>query len=263
MTVTPVKPTLDTKTRETNDAREDDHWDRLEDLIGRAGLSLREVLLDYAAFVRRRDLPRLLCRYELFKKIEHLPGSIVELGVFRGSGLFTWGNLLETFCPGDRTRMVYGFDHFQGYKDLTSEDGAAGAWIDKTIGRMVSDGDFIRELIDIHTADNLLPGVERCRIIDGDIMETVPDFSASNMGVRLSMLYFDIGPYEPTACALEHLYPLVLPGGLVVFNSYGMPPWQGEADAIENYFKPLGGVPEMQKFPISAVPHAYFVKERS
>jgi hypothetical protein len=255
-------PALDAETRDTYDTRDADHWDKLQDLVDRAGLSLKDILLDYAAFVRRRDLPRLLCRYELFKKIEHLPGSIAELGVFRGSGLFTWANLLETFCPGDRTRMVYGFDHFQGYKDLTAEDRDAGAWIDKTIGRMVSDGDFMRELIELHTADNLLPGVERCRVIDGEITETVPDFAANNRGVRLSMLYFDIGPFEPTACALEHLYPLVLPGGVVAFNSYGMPPWQGEADAIENYFKPLGGVPAMQKFPISAVPHAYFIKGR-
>ncbi|MBG54129.1 MAG: class I SAM-dependent methyltransferase [Alphaproteobacteria bacterium] len=253
-------PKLDTETRAGYDRRDSDHWTKLEDLISRSGLSLKDVLLDYAAFIRRRDLPRLLCRYELFKKIEHLPGSIAELGVFRGSGLFTWGNLLETFCPGDRTRMVYGFDHFQGYKNLTKEDGSAAAWIDNTIGRMVSDGDFLKELIDLHTADNMLPGVERCRIIDGDITDTVSDFAARNMGVRLSMLYFDIGPYEPTVAALEHLYPLVLPGGIVAFNSYGMPPWQGEADAIESYFKPLGGVPRMQKFPFSAVPHAYFVK---
>ncbi len=261
MSNTKAKPVLDAETRSTNNKRDDDHWDRLEDLIGRAGLSLREVLVDYAAFMRRRDLPKLLCRYELFKKIEHLPGSIAELGVFRGAGLFTWGNLLETFCPGDRTRLVYGFDHFQGYKDLTKEDGAAGGWIDETIGRMVSDEDFLRELIDLRTADNLLPGVERCRIIDGEITETVADFAANNMGVRLSMLYFDIGPHDPTAAALEHLYPLVMTGGIVAFNSYGMPPWQGEADAIENYFTTRGGVPKMQKFPFSPVPHAYFVKE--
>ncbi len=257
-----TSPSLDADTRASYDARDEGHWEKLESLIDRAGLSLKDVLMEYAAFMRRRDLPRFLCRYELFKKIENLPGSIAELGVFRGSGLFTWANLLETFCPGDRTRMVYGFDHFQGYKDLSKEDGSAGEWIDSTIGRMVSDGDFIRELIDIHTADNLLPGVERCRVIDGEICETVPDFAANNMGARLSMLYFDIGPYEPTVCALEHLYPLVLPGGIVAFNSYGMPPWQGEADAIEAYFKPLGGVPPMQKFPISAVPHAYFIKGR-
>lgn len=254
-------PTLNNDIRSLYDRRDADHWEKVEDLVKRSGLSLKDILLDYAAFIRRRDLPRLLARYELFKLIENLPGSIVELGVFRGSGLFTWGNLLETFCPGDRTRMVYGFDHFEGYKNLTKEDGTAAAWIDNTIGRMVSDGDFLRELIDLHTADNMLPGVERCRVIDGDIVETAAEFAARNMGVRLSMLYFDIGPYEPTVAALEHLYPLVLPGGVVAFNSYGMPPWQGEADAIESYFKPLGGVPPLRKFAFAPVPHAYFVKE--
>ena len=33
--------------------------------------------------------------------------------------------------------------------------------------------------------------------------------------------------YEATKVTLEHLFPLVVPGGLVVFDEYGTMPWAG------------------------------------
>ena len=93
----------------SRDAR---HWQRMEALIQSQGFRLKDALRYFPAYVRRRELPRFLAHYELFKQIVDLPGSIVEVGVYRGAGLFTWTKLMETFCPGDRYRMVYGFDQF-------------------------------------------------------------------------------------------------------------------------------------------------------
>jgi hypothetical protein len=41
--------------------------------------------------------------------------DIAELGMFRGLGLMTWANLLESYCIGDRTKIVYGFDNWKGF----------------------------------------------------------------------------------------------------------------------------------------------------
>ncbi|MGH6947742.1 MAG: TylF/MycF/NovP-related O-methyltransferase [Kiloniellales bacterium] len=242
------------------DEKNDRHWAELERLIAGAGLSLRDVLHGWPAFIQRRDLPRILGHYELFKLIVDLPGSVAELGVFRGAGLFTWANLLETFCPGDRTRKAFGFDHFAGYASYGERDGDARPWVEHVLTQMVSNAELAQGLVTLHNDDNLLPGVERCRIVDGEISETVPRFAADSLGLRLSLLYFDIGLYEPTRIGLEHLYPLVVPGGIIAFNGYGMPPWKGEAEAIEDYFADKGGVPVLRKFPFSTVPYAYLVK---
>ena len=67
-----------------------DYWKEIEQIKNDANLDVKFLLQNYLAFVQRRDLPRFLAHYELFKKIVDLPGSIVELGVFVGSGLFTW-----------------------------------------------------------------------------------------------------------------------------------------------------------------------------
>ena len=244
--------------RRRYDERDELHWKRLEDLVAGAGLTLKEILTHYPAFIQRRALPRVLAQYELFKQVVDLPGAIVEVGVYLGAGLFTWSNLLETFCPGDRTRRAIGFDHFRGYSAFSQKDGRAAPWIDKVLGPMQSSQALVQGLVDLHNEDNLLPGVERVRICDGDVLETIPAYARDNQGERISLLYLDIGLYEPTLCALQALYPLVITGGVVAFNCYGMRPWKGEAEAVETYFN--GSPPAMRKFAFSTVPYAYFTK---
>jgi len=237
------------------DAKEKKHWEELQFLT--KDIPFDEMMKNWPAFIRRRELPRLLAHYELFKQIIDLPGSIVELGVYLGAGFFTWSKLLETFVPGDRSRRVYGFDDFRGYTKFSPEDGDPSPWIKNIIGPKVASEDYTRRMIKLHNDDNMLPGVTRCEIWAGNIRLTVPEFARESQGIRLSMLYFDVNLYEPTLVGLEWLYPLVLPGGLVVFNGYGGRPWQGEAEAIKQYFAP---VPVMKKFPWSTHPSAYFVK---
>ena len=235
------------------------HDERIAKLISNAGLSISDVLYHYSSFIKRRDTTRFLAHYELFKLVKDLPGSIAELGVFRGSGTFMWHHFLETFCPGDRNKRVYGFDHFEGY--VNSGEDHIKPWIENVLGEMVSSKDFIDELTSIHNQDSFLPGVPRTHIIEGDVLNTVKSFSNENPGLRLSLLYFDIGLFKPTYEGLKHLYPLVVNGGVIAFNGYGMKPWEGESEAVELYFKEIGYKPKFVKFPFSTLPHAYFIKD--
>ena len=113
----PPKQQFDYRTR---DAR---RWARIEELCASHGIGIEQLLKDFPAFIRRRELPRFLAHTKLFEHVIDLPGCVVELGVFKGTSLMTWANLMETYCPGDRFRMVYGFDHFGGLSDFAEEDG--------------------------------------------------------------------------------------------------------------------------------------------
>jgi len=247
--------------REMYDDFDLNHWTELKNIVKDGNLSIEDLLENYLAFIRRRDLPRLLAHYEMFKKIVDLPGSIVELGVYRGSGFFTWANLLETFCPGDRIRKVFGFDDFEGYsKFRKGKDDAAKIFTSELSYNLKSDFNLVERLTKLHNDDNILRGIERCRIINGDICKTVPKFVSNTKGLKLSLLYLDVNLYESTKIGLEYFYPLVVPGGIVAFNGYGQQPWEGEAKAIEEFFEKVGGLPIMKKFPFSIIPSAYFVK---
>lgn len=242
--------------------RDKNVWTRLESLIQENEHTFKHVLELFPVYVRRLHLGRFLAHYELFKHIIDLPGCIVELGVYRGASFFTWCKLIETFCPGDRKRMVYGFDSFQGLQDFDEKDGQPAASYSKAEGGYSASAvrSEVEELVDICNQDNMIPGVPRCQLIIGDIQDTIPKFLDENPGLRISLLHFDVDLYRPTKIGLEHLYPLVVKEGVVIFDEYGLTPWQGESRAVDEYFEKIGSKPVIKKFPFSTQPHGYFIK---
>jgi hypothetical protein len=247
--------------RKLYQSKDAEHWKELERLIEENNISFDEMLVNFPAFVRRREMTRLLADYDLFRMIADLPGSIVELGVYLGAGLLTWSKLLETFMPGDRSRKVYGFESGAGYQDLSPEDGNPVPWI-KTIGQKTVGRDYLARLTELANEDNMVRGVERCRVIFGNIAETVPEFAKHSQGTRLSLIFLDVNLYKPTLIGLRELYPLLLRGGVVAINGFGSPPWQGEALALERYFREINAPhPRLRKLSYSIRPGAFFVKE--
>src|SRR5256885_15577603 len=108
--------------------------DRIAAHCQQFGIDPLNALKLFPVLVRRQWLKRFLAHAELFKLTLEVPGDIAELGVFRGAGLFTWANLLETYCIGDRTKIVYGFDNWRGFTDVAPEDGARLPEIQKIEG---------------------------------------------------------------------------------------------------------------------------------
>ena len=90
------------------------------------GIDPLTAVKNFAVLARRQALKRFLAHVELFKMTLDVPGDIAEFGVFRGLGLFTWANLLEAYCIGDRTKVVIGFDNWQGFTGFSEQDLRAG-----------------------------------------------------------------------------------------------------------------------------------------
>jgi hypothetical protein len=256
-----------TRANKTNSVRayydqlDSEYWKSIERIAHDNGLCLQQVLQHYLAFIRRRDLPRLLAHYEIFKEVVNIPGSIIELGVFTGCGLFTWANLLETFCPGDRIRKVIGFDDFEGYHEFAKQDEAAKEFVAEHSHSLKGSAALIDALLQLHTNDNLVRGVERALVVKGNISSTVPEFVKGSPGLRISLLYLDANLYEPTKIALDLLFPLVVPGGIVAFNAYGQHPWEGETRALDEFFAKNKYCFTLKRFPFSTIPSGYFKKD--
>ncbi len=251
---TEQRPTFDYAQRDRR------HWAEMDALIAREGMSTEDLMTNWPAYIRRRDMVRFLSHYELFKNVIDLPGCIVELGVYKGASFFTWTKLLETFCPGDRSRRVYGFDHFEGLVDFDDNDGADDVRIDKVHGGWRASAEHARKLVELHNDDNLIAGVQRCALVEGNVLETLPRFVAENPGLRIALLYLDLDLYQPTKVALEHLYPLVLEGGVVAFDEYALPPWEGETRAADELLESVVPRPILRKHPFAVHPTGWFVK---
>jgi hypothetical protein len=235
-------------------------YDEVDAIIKEYKLTNKDVLRQFMVFIQRRDLVQTLAYYDLFRLIKEKPGSIVEVGVFMGNGLFTWHKLMETFCPGDRGRKVYGFDNFKGYeKGAAKTDGKSIQYIRSLVGDFKINKTFVERMIKLHNMDNLVAGVERVKLYAGELSRTIPQFVQKENGVRIALLLVDLNLYAPTKLALNKLYKLVIPGGIVALRGYGVKPWEGESKAVDELLAQQK-IQKVAKFSFSPYPAIYFVK---
>jgi hypothetical protein len=216
----------------------------------------------FPVLARRQWLKRFLAHAELFQRTLEVPGDIAELGVFRGLGLMTWANLLEAFCIGDRTKTVYGFENWQGFNELTPEDGSEVDSVQKFSGGFSPSAyrDELQNAIAIFDSDRFIPWKPRIKLIEGNIEETVVTFVQENPGVRFSFIHFDCDMYRPTKAALEQFWPRLSRGGIMLFDEYSIPDWPGETKAVDEFFADKPGV-TIKTLPWTNAPAGYVVKE--
>jgi hypothetical protein len=234
---------------------------RLDDHFSRFDISARDIWRNFQIYTRRVFLKKFLAHYEFFRMVHDLPGDIVELGVFRGTSLFSWANFMEIRNMGDRHKKVIGFDNFSGFSSLDAKDGAAVPGQHKDAGGF-SPAKFHDQLLDaisIFDQDRFIPYKARIVLIEGNIEETVPEWVQKNPGHRISLVHFDVDLYQPTLVALTHLWPLVVPGGVLLFDEYGIPPWEGESRAVDEFF--ADNKVKLGRLDWSSNPGAFIVKE--
>ena len=222
-----------------------------------------EVSKNFPIFTRRVFLKKFLAHYELFQKIENLAGDIVELGIYRGSSLMSWANFVEIKCMGDRHKKIIGFDNFKGFVKFDKKDGKKDKRVNKIKGGFQSE-EFekpLLEAIKIYDEDRFIPYKKRIEVIKGDIEKTVPKYFINNPGTRISLLHFDVDLYRPTKIALETLWPLIVKGGVVLFDEYAIPPWEGETKAVDDFFKKNKIKNKIKRFQWSTNPGGYVIKE--
>jgi hypothetical protein len=238
-----------------------DIWDETTTAIKNGNLQTRDIIDNYILFLRRVNFARYLAHIDIFKMTVDLPGSVVELGVFKGQSLLTFTKMIEILCPGDTLKKVIGFDTFEGFPALTNEDGKENAARDLVVGGFNSE-DFLptlEQMIEITQKDSMIPRFKRVELVKGDACETIPKYIEENPGLRISLLHLDLDIYQPTKVALEQLYPLVVPGGVILLDEYAMPGFPGESKAFDEYFGDKR--PVVKKFPYISTPGGYFIKE--
>jgi hypothetical protein len=226
-------------------------------------ISALEASKNFPIYTRRVFLKKFLAHYELFQKIQNLPGDIVELGVYRGVSLMSWANFVEIKCMGDRHKKILGFDNFKGFGVLDKKDGKEDKKVNKVPGGFKSQ-EFEKPLLDaikIYDEDRFISYKKRIEIIKGNVEKTVPEFFNNNPGIRISLLHFDVDLYRPTKIALETLWPLIVKGGAILFDEYAIPPWEGESKAVDEFFESKKLKYKIKRFQWSTNPGGYLIKE--
>lgn len=233
----------------------------LEAHFEKYSVSKREIWRNFQIYTRRIFLKRFMAHYELFRLTVDLPGDIVELGVYRGLSLMSWANFLEIRNMGDRQKQVFGFDNFSGLSSLDKKDGKQDSQVGKEEAGYNSAvfKEILEDAIAIFNKDRFIPYKPRIKLVLGDIEKSIPRFVEENPGLRVSLLHFDCDTYRPTKVGLEELYPRVVPGGVVLFDEYGIRPWEGESNAVDEYF--AGKKVSIHRFDWAPNPGGYIIKE--
>jgi O-methyltransferase len=160
-----------------------------------------------------------------------VPGDIVECGVWRGGSMMAAATMLRTL--GDTSRRLFLYDTFEGMSEpterdqtlhgvsarsiLAQDDRGTGYWcyasLEDVQGNLRSTG---------YPEDKLV-------YVRGRVEETIP----GRLPERISLLRLDTDWYESTKHELEHLYPLLSPGGILIIDDYGH--WQGARAAVDEF----------------------------
>ncbi len=235
--------------------------DRIREHCRKYNISPLDAVILFPVLARRQMLKRFLAHTELFKQTLDVPGDIAELGVFRGLGLMTWANLLESYCIGDRTKTVYGFDNWKGFHELMPEDGKEVTSVQKIAGGFSPEKYYeeLEDAIAIFDSDRFIPWKPRVKLVVGNIEETVVTFTNENPGVRFSLIHFDCDLYKPTKVALENLWSLLSRGGVMLFDEYSIPDWAGETKAVDEFFSDKPSI-RIKTLPWTNAPAGYIVK---
>jgi O-methyltransferase len=169
--------------------------------------------------------------------LETIPGCVVECGVWRGG---MSAAMAEVLGPG---REYYLLDSFEGLPPAKAIDGpSALAW--QANPEAPSYYDNCRAEMAFAEEAMRRSGIPSHTLIKGWFTETLPTFRPTE---PILLLRLDADWYESTMDCLDHLYPRVRDGGLIIIDDYYT--WDGCSRAVHDFLSRNGHVVRIRQTP--------------
>lgn len=204
---------------------------------------------DFTNFTRRlwdRVAPYTMTSQERVANLEYatrhiihagIPGDFVECGVGAGGSMMVVAYTLLALGIDDR--RLYLYDTYTGMAEPTDEDvSLLGKPAKRKYARKMKDGECTWHNYPLeHVRENLrrtkYPD-DKLEFVQGLVQDTLPD----NNSAQVALLRLDTNLYESTRAELEHLYPKLSPGGILLIDDYYR--WLGQRKALDEYLLDRG-----------------------
>lgn len=213
--------------------------------------TVADKLAAFPRFVQRTDLSRFLVRYELFKSVLPVQGSVLECGVMNGAGLFTFANVSALLEPLNHRRQIIGFDTFEGFPAVSDIDTQGGS-------RHFSEGGFggagreeLLKSVAYFDEDRALAHLPKIELVKGDFLVTGSEYLSRNPHLIVALLYLDFDLFEPTMEAIKLFVPRMPAGAVIAFDESNVREAPGETLAL---VETLGiGSLRLQRTPLGSI----------
>lgn len=154
--------------------------------------------------------------FRLFEEVREVPGHIMEIGVGDGRNSILFSALIRLHQQSS-SRHYLGFDTFNGFEHRDLEQNPhleASRWQG--------------EKFSLHAVEKRVRQAgydDLVTLVAGDVVTTLPVFLHSGHTPKsqrghlgISLLYVDCNAYTPAKVAIEKIWPLIVPGGLVAVD---------------------------------------------
>lgn len=190
----------------------------------------RELLDNLGLYLTRQTLSRINFMQKLYQMIVPVHGVIMEFGVRWGQNMALFSTLRGIHEPFNYNRKIIGFDTFDGFPSVSSQDGdgvQAGDY-----GVVENWEEELEGILDFHTQNAPIPHKKKHELIKGDATLTLPDYLERHPETIVALAYFDFDIYKPTRDCLEAIMPYLTKGSILAFDELNTPQFPGETIAV-------------------------------
>ena len=163
-----------------------------------------------------------------------LKGHIVECGSWKGLSSFLMCHYLQKDKHSFMGENYHIVDSFEGLSTSTEEDIINRDLILKGMQR---NGKIFKEAGaysgDKESVQQLLSSYPNIQYHKG----WIPDVFNGMKKHKYKFAHIDLDIYEPISHTLNYLYPLMVPGGIIVCDDYGSMFWPGAQKAVDEFCK--------------------------
>ena len=170
---------------------------------------------------------KLIAHYELYRKVNHLRGSLVKCGITARKGLTRlalFRNLMSTTIP----EKVVAFEKLTRKMYLENGGGDNGVLQYKTTDCAVDHVNLKHVLKQNEITENV-------DFVPGNVGDTIPYYLIENPDLKISYLNIDFDDYESTLTTLQFFYPRLVQGGILILDNYYKK--EEDHDAANDYFQ--------------------------
>jgi O-methyltransferase len=166
-------------------------------------------------------------------------GDVVECGVWRGGSSML--GALALLARDESSRTLWLYDTFEGMTppgelDVKYDGAAASEELARQERRADVVNDWCVATIEDVRSNMQATGypMDRVRLVQGKVEDTIPAQTPD----AIAVLRLDTDWFESTWHELIHLYPRLVPGGVLIVDDYGW--WKGAREAVDRYFTEHG-----------------------